>query len=115
MRGLSGSVRFAPCSVPIELNGGGRFFYSRENFVPAYLRAFAEGILQERADEAIEALQSCRVCPRNCEIDGLKNKIGGCKSGRLAGVSSASRHRADEDCPRGWSGAGPIFHVWGDG
>jgi len=52
-------------AVPFELNGNGRFVLSRKNFVPAYVRAFENGVLQERAVEAIEALRSCRVCPRN--------------------------------------------------
>ena len=56
-------VNFAE-RAPFELSGNGRFVISRQNFVPAYVRAFAEGVLQERADQAIESLRSCRVCPR---------------------------------------------------
>src|SRR5260370_27769838 len=112
MRSFNGSLRIAPSSVPIELSGDGRFVCSRENFVPPYLRAFEEGILQERADEAIEALRSCRVCPRDCEIDRLNNKIGVCKSGRLARVASAFPHFGEEDCLRGWNGSGTIFFGW---
>src|SRR5436305_13947615 len=84
-------------SSPIELSGNGRFLAARQDFVPAYLRAFEEGVLQERADEAIEALRSCRVCPRDCEIDRLNNKIGVCKSGRLARVASAFPHLGEEE------------------
>jgi len=32
-------------TAPFELNGGGRFVLSRKDFVPAYVRAFEEGIL----------------------------------------------------------------------
>src|SRR5438309_10683880 len=99
-------------TAPFELNGGGRFVLSRKDFVPAYVRAFEEGILQERADEAIEALRSCRVCPRDCEIDRFNNKIGVCKSGRLARVASAFPHFGEEDCLRGWNGSGTIFFSW---
>ena len=56
-------VNFAE-RAPFEPSGNGRFVISRQNFVPAYVRAFAEGVLQERADQAIESLRSCRVCPR---------------------------------------------------
>ncbi len=113
MRTLNGPMKTGRNSLlPIELSGGGRFVCSRENFVPAYLRAFEEGILQERADEAIEALRSCRVCPRDCEIDRLNNKIGVCKSGRLARVASAFPHFGEEDCLRGWNGSGTIFFGW---
>jgi putative pyruvate formate lyase activating enzyme len=99
-------------SPPFELNGGGRFVVSRKYFVPAYVQAFEEGVLQERADQAVESLRSCRVCPRDCEIDRLNNKIGVCKSGRLARVASAFPHFGEEDCLRGWNGAGTIFFGW---
>src|SRR5437870_8670463 len=113
MRTFNGPMKTGRNSLlPIELSGGGRFVCSRENFVPAYLRAFEEGILQERADEAIEALRSCRVCPRDCEIDRLNNKIGVCKSGRLARMASAFPHFGEEDCLRGWNGSGTILFGW---
>jgi putative pyruvate formate lyase activating enzyme len=99
-------------SAPDELSGGGRFVLSRKNFVPAYVGAFKEGILQERAEQAIEALRSCRVCPRDCQIDRYNNKIGVCKSGRLACVASAFPHFGEEDCLRGWNGSGTIFFGW---
>jgi putative pyruvate formate lyase activating enzyme len=99
-------------SPPLELDGGGRFVLSRKDFVPAYVKAFEKGILQERAEQAIQSLRSCRVCPRDCEIDRLNNKIGVCKSGRLARVSSAFPHFGEEDCLRGWNGSGTIFFAW---
>jgi putative pyruvate formate lyase activating enzyme len=98
--------------VPVELSGGGRFALSRKDFVPAYVRAFEKGVLQERAEQAIESLRSCRVCPRDCEIDRFNNKIGVCKSGRLARVASAFPHFGEEDCLRGWNGSGTIFFGW---
>src|SRR5947199_5573886 len=99
-------------SGPDELNGGGRFVMSRKDFVPAYVRAFKDGVLQERAEQAIESLRLCCVCPRDCEIDRFNNKIGVCKSGRLARVSSAFPHFGEEDCLRGWNGSGTIFFGW---
>src|SRR5438876_4034036 len=99
-------------SGPDELNGGGRFVMSRKDFVPAYVRAFKDGVLQDRAEQAIESLSSCRDCPRDCEIDRFNNKIGVCKSGRLARVASAFPHFGEEDCLRGWNGSGTIFFGW---
>src|SRR5437867_4031989 len=96
-------------SAPIELEGGGRFVLTRKGFVPAYVKAFQEGVLQDRAEQAIESLRSCRVCPRDCEIDRFNNKIGVCKSGRLARLASAFPHFGEEDCLRGWNGSGTIF------
>src|SRR5215475_3231635 len=98
--------------APLELTGSGRFVLSRKNFVPAYARAFDQGLLQQRARDAIESLRSCKVCPRDCEIDRFNNKIGVCKSGRLARVASAFPHFGEEDCLRGWNGSGTIFFGW---
>src|SRR5438132_11128730 len=99
-------------AAPLELTGSWRFVLSRKNFVPAYVRAFEQGVLQQRAEQAIESLHSCRVCPRDCEIDRYNNKIGVCKSGRLARVASAFPHFGEEDCLRGWNGSGTIFFGW---
>ena len=99
-------------AVPAELHGGGRFVLSRKKFVPAYVRAFEEGLLRERAGQALESLRSCRVCPRDCQIDRFNNKIGVCKSGRQARVASAFPHFGEEDCLRGWNGSGTIFFGW---
>jgi putative pyruvate formate lyase activating enzyme len=99
-------------AAPVELDGDGRFVMSRRRFVPAYVRAFDEGVLQERAGQAVESLRSCRVCPRDCEIDWFNNKVGVCKSGRLARVASAFPHFGEEDCLRGWNGSGTIFFGW---
>ena len=99
-------------AAPFELTGDGRFVLSHKNFVSAYVQAFENGVLQQRAIEAIESLHSCKVCPRDCEIDRLNNKIGVCKSGRLARVASAFPHFGEEDCLRGWNGSGTIFFGW---
>lgn len=99
-------------SPPFQLHGDGRFVIARQNFVPAYVRAFEQGLLQERAGQAIESLRSCRVCPRDCKIDRFNNRIGVCKSGRLARVASAFPHFGEEDCLRGWNGSGTIFFAW---
>jgi putative pyruvate formate lyase activating enzyme len=99
-------------AAPFELNGRGRFVLPRRDFVPAYVKAFEEGVLQQHAAEAVESLRSCKVCPRDCEIDRYNNKIGVCKSGRLARVASAFPHFGEEDCLRGWHGSGTIFFGW---
>ncbi len=95
--------------LPAELDGGGRFALSRKDFVPAYVRTFAEHKLHQRAQQAVEALQSCRVCPRDCQIDRLANQTGVCRIGRHARVASVFPHFGEEDCLRGWRGSGTIF------
>ena len=76
---------------------------------PAYLDLHASGELRRRADEAVAALASCRVCPRDCAVDRLRDQRMACKVGRRARVSSHFPHFGEEDCLRGWNGSGTIF------
>jgi putative pyruvate formate lyase activating enzyme len=108
---MNGNFRFGGV-VPAALHGDGRFLLRRRNFTPAYKRAFEEGVLEQRVEQALESLRSCRVCPRDCQIDRFNNKIGVCKSGRHARVASAFPHFGEEDCLRGWNGSGTIFFGW---
>jgi len=85
------------------------FFLSSQDFEPAYLRLHRTGELKQRASAAIESLASCCGCPRNCRDDRLANKMGICKIGRLARVSSYFPHRGEEHCLSGWRGSGTIF------
>jgi hypothetical protein len=61
-------------SVPLELAGGGRFVIPHDEFVPAYVKTYEEGRLREKAEEALELLRSCHVCPRDCKVNRLENK-----------------------------------------
>ena len=88
------------------------FFIPRRSFEPAYLRLFESGELRERVDSALGALESCRLCPRDCGVDRLENKVGICKTGRYAAVSSYFAHFGEEDCLRGSQGSGTIFFSW---
>jgi putative pyruvate formate lyase activating enzyme len=87
------------------------FTVSARGFEPAYSRLGVEGI-RRRAAEAISALASCQVCPRNCRVDRLHDKTAVCKSGRYALVGSYFPHFGEEDCLRGWNGSGTIFFSW---
>ncbi|MBI2389731.1 MAG: radical SAM protein [Deltaproteobacteria bacterium] len=76
---------------------------------PAYLDLHASGELVRRAAEAVEALRSCTICPRNCRVDRLENRAKVCATGRRARVSSYFPHFGEEDCLRGFNGSGTIF------
>jgi putative pyruvate formate lyase activating enzyme len=101
-------------SIPPQVHGDGRFILRRRNFMPAYLKTYEEGRLQDKIDEALSHLgPSCRVCPRLCKgVDRLSNQFGVCKVGRHARVSSAFPHFGEEDVLRGWEGSGTIFFSW---
>ncbi len=92
--------------LPPSLEG---FVRPRRSFVPAYLETYESGALREKVDEALEALRSCRVCPRDCDVDRLADERALCKTGRHAKVSSVFPHFGEEDCLRGWNGSGTIF------
>ncbi|MCI0455259.1 MAG: radical SAM protein [Candidatus Dadabacteria bacterium] len=88
-----------------------RWVIPRKGFVPAYLRTYEtdKHILEEKVEQALQVLQRCEVCPRNCRINRLENKTAVCRTGRYAYVASAFPHFGEEDCLRGWRGSGTIF------
>ncbi|GAB6058630.1 radical SAM protein [Desulfonatronum parangueonense] len=76
---------------------------------PGYLQLHATGELRIRAAKALEALESCTVCPRLCRVDRLNNENGFCETGRLAKVASYSPHFGEEEPLVGQGGSGTIF------
>jgi putative pyruvate formate lyase activating enzyme len=88
------------------------FSVPRQSFAPGYLRLFESGELGRRLKLALGELGSCRLCPRDCDVDRLNNRIGVCKTGRYAVVSSHFAHFGEEDCLRGTRGSGTIFFSW---
>ncbi|MBI3183245.1 MAG: radical SAM protein [Myxococcales bacterium] len=79
---------------------------------PAYLETFQSGELGRRAEQALAALGSCRLCPRNCGADRLRGRAMACKVGRWARVSSCFAHFGEEDPLRGYAGSGTIFFTF---
>lgn len=66
--------------------------------------------LLKRIEAAYGLLESCRVCPRECGVNRLKDdKIGFCRSGINPVVSSASAHHGEEPPLSGKKGSGTIF------
>ncbi len=70
----------------------------------------SETELKTRIEAAYSLLESCRVCPRECGVNRLKNeKLGFCRSGLNPVVSSASPHQGEEPPLSGTRGSGTIF------
>ncbi len=88
------------------------FLIRSSGFEPAYLNLYRSGELYRRAQEAIENLKHCLMCPRDCGVDRWVNKTAACKTGRYARVASYFPHHGEEDCLRGWNGSGTIFFAW---
>ncbi len=66
--------------------------------------------LQKRIEAAYGLLESCRVCPRECGVNRLKNdKLGFCRSGLNPIISSVSPHHGEEPPLSGTKGSGTVF------
>ncbi len=96
----------APPRLPASMR---RFVRSRDDFVPAFVETFKSGALAEKVERALAELASCRVCPRDCDVNRLEDQKAVCRTGRHALVASAFPHFGEEDCLRGWNGSGTIF------
>jgi len=78
-------------------------------FEPGYIALAHSGELRNRAEAARGMLRRCRLCPRNCEVDRLKDEKGFCQTGGRAIVSSFAPHFGEEDPLVGRGGSGTIF------
>lgn len=76
---------------------------------PKYLKAYRDGALKERADRLYRELENCEICPRNCKVNRLEDKIGFCKTGKKARVYSYFSHYGEEPAISGKNGSGTIF------
>jgi putative pyruvate formate lyase activating enzyme len=78
-------------------------------FIPSYIEAHRTGRLTESIRRSYEMLGNCRICPRECGVNRLRDEKGVCHTGRLAMVSSYSPHFGEEDPLVGTNGSGTIF------
>lgn len=76
---------------------------------PSYLRLHSQGLLKERAQQALAVLESCTLCPRECGVNRLEGELGVCETGRKAVVASYNPHFGEESPLVGRSGSGTIF------
>ena len=74
------------------------------------MAALSQPELNERIEIAYQLLESCRVCPRECGVNRLKNdKLGFCRSGLNPIISSVSPHHGEEPPLSGTRGSGTVF------
>ncbi|MBT3268404.1 radical SAM protein [Candidatus Poribacteria bacterium] len=73
------------------------------------MNLYQTGELEARAHQAVAALAECRLCPRDCAVDRLRDERSVCWTGRYAQVASSFAHFGEEDCLRGTRGSGTIF------
>jgi len=75
----------------------------------SYLELHEKGILGKRSEELNVLLENCRICPRNCQVNRLKDEKGFCGAGRGVVVSSYNLHFGEEPPISGHRGSGTIF------
>ena len=74
-----------------------------------YIDLYLSGELKKRASLAEEYLNNCNICPNNCYISRIENKMGACYSRYLPIVSSYTLHFGEEPALVGENGVGNIF------
>ena len=83
--------------------------YKYSMFIPAYIKSYKSGVLEERIEKLYKILKSCELCPRKCGVDRTKNEPGYCKSGIDLIISSSGPHFGEEKELVGRGGSGTIF------
>ncbi len=77
--------------------------------LPAYIKAYETGLLDERISYAQEQLADCHMCPRRCGVNRMNSNKGVCKTGLKVMVSSYHSHYGEESPLVGKNGSGTIF------
>ncbi len=79
------------------------------NIQPAYIKLLETGELRKRVAEAYESLAHCDGCAWECGVNRRAGKLGVCRTGEAAMVSSNGPHPGEESPLSGWRGSGTIF------
>ncbi|MFN3599333.1 MAG: radical SAM protein [Aquificaceae bacterium] len=79
-----------------------------ERRYPSYLN-LTHRDWQDRIEKALDMLRACKVCPHQCGVNRLEEKVGYCKRGRYALVADYFAHRGEEKPIRGKRGSGTVF------
>ena len=77
--------------------------------IPAYIKVYETGVLDERISYAQKQLADCNMCPRRCGVNRLNGNRGICETGIKAMVSSYHSHYGEESPLVGKNGSGTIF------
>ncbi|HAW50332.1 TPA: radical SAM protein [bacterium] len=78
-------------------------------FKPAYLKLHETGELKKRGEQLFKMMEGCRLCPRMCGVDRLKDEIGFCQAPLKLTIASYYPHFGEERPLVGKKGSGAIF------
>jgi putative pyruvate formate lyase activating enzyme len=76
---------------------------------PSSIDTLQSGLLKIKVQQASEILQSCRLCPRQCNVNRLGGEKGICRTTDQAVVSGYHAHFGEEAPLVGRFGSGTIF------
>lgn len=77
--------------------------------LPSYISLSQNGLLKEKAAQAHELFSCCKICPRKCGVNRLKDEKGFCLAGSVPVISSYNAHFGEEPPISGTFGSGTIF------
>lgn len=66
-------------------------------------------ILERKNMSIEEYLKECRLCPHECKVNRIEEKVGRCKAGSKIKIALASLHYYEEPCISGENGSGTVF------
>lgn len=81
----------------------------RSDFNPSYLELHQQGELKRRGEVLWQRMESCDLCPRNCDANRLDGERGDCNANSDLEVSSFGPHFGEERELVGRNGSGTIF------
>ncbi len=79
------------------------------SYEPPYLKLHRSGELKKRADVLWDMMESCDICPRECNTNRLRGNRGDCNANSNLEVSSYHAHFGEEPELVGNNGSGTIF------
>ena len=75
---------------------------------PAY-RGLSEAEWQQRIAAGYALFETCRACPRTCEVPRFAGEMGVCQTGTKPRIASANAHFGEEPPLTGQNGSGTVF------
>ena len=79
------------------------------NHEPVYLGLHRQGKLKSRGEALWKRMESCDLCPRNCDANRLKGERGDCNANSNLEIASFGPHFGEERELVGRNGSGTIF------
>lgn len=70
---------------------------------------YSSGRLSRCADELLQRMRGCDLCPHRCGVNRVEGERGICRSGTMPVVSACSPHFGEEASLVGRKGSGTIF------